>query len=52
VLLTAIAVSAPGRSAPHGFWRAWPYLYGTLLALSVVWAIALIYANPCVALPP
>jgi hypothetical protein len=49
VLLTAIAVSAPGRSAPHGFWRAWPYLYGTLLAFSVIWSIALIYGNPCVA---
>jgi hypothetical protein len=49
VLLTAIAVSAPGRGARHGFWRVWPYLYGTLLALSVIWAIAVIYANPCVA---
>lgn len=49
VLLTAIAVSAPTRAARHGFWRAWPYLYGTLLAFSVIWAIALIYANPCVA---
>jgi hypothetical protein len=47
VLLTAIAVSAPARAAHHRFWKAWPYLYGTLLAFAVIWAIALIYANPC-----
>lgn len=48
VLLTAIALSVPGRRAQPGFWRAWPYGYGALLALAALWTVATIHANPCV----
>jgi hypothetical protein len=48
VLLTAIAVAAPRSHAHHAWWKAWPYLYASLLAVSVVWAVVVIHANPCV----
>ena len=29
-------------------WKAWPVLYGSLLAISAAWTVVVIHANPCV----
>ena len=46
VLLTAIAVTAPGSHARHAWWKAWPFLHGSLLAISAAWTVVVIHANP------
>jgi len=48
LLLTVIAVLAPGCHSPRRVWRLWPAAYLAFLVAAGVHAAWVIYTNPCV----